>query len=104
MPRKAMPIQELVHQEYWTPPQVARVLGHGVDFWKAAFDDGRVKGHRGKMKQGSPRMIKAQSARAYLEMLDVSRRRSGVTGSHAQWLKDFRARNAQRSQHARENA
>lgn len=37
---------ELVHREYWTPDEAARVLGRSSGFWRNAFDTQLVTGYR----------------------------------------------------------
>ncbi len=57
-----MTTADLVHREYWTPGEAARVMGRGADFWRHAFDRGSVTGYA----DGKRRYICAQSARDFL--------------------------------------
>lgn len=60
-----LPIEELRHREYWTPGEVARVLGRTPAYWVALFERGALRGY----VENRHRRIEAASAREYLREL-----------------------------------
>lgn len=54
---------DLRDREYWTPPQAARVLGKGADFWREACWNGWVRNRL----EGRRRYLNAMDARDFLD-------------------------------------
>jgi len=69
MPKVQLTIEAIKAREYWTPSQAAQVMGRSGDWWRAAFDDGRVFGYQ----EGRARYISAASARELLAKLSAAR-------------------------------
>ena len=70
MPKRRLPVEELVPREYWTPGEARRVLGMSEDFWQRAFDAGHIDGRRDDTKR-AVRRLSAKSARSYLLIIGV---------------------------------
>lgn len=89
---------ELVHREYWTPDEAARVLGRSSGFWRNAFDTQLVTGYRDG-ERGN-RNIAAASARAYLHALCAPVVAVDVQAQAKEALRAMRERNRARSAQA----